>query len=77
MQKRLEFVNQQLSMDRPEDDIPVSDTPDEPVPAEPTTVKVGMVSVAMPAMAYTDRPKPQIPVAPDDKPKSAIHKIKR
>ena len=77
MQKRLEFVNQQLSMDSPEDDIPVSDTPDEPVPAEPTTVKVGMVSVAMPAMAYTDRPKPQIPVAPDDKPKSAIHKIKR
>lgn len=79
MQKRLEFVNAQLSMDSPDEPMPVSETPDD-VAAEqlPTTVRVGMVSVAVPAAAYTDRPKPQIRAEPqEDKQKPVPHKIKR
>ena len=79
MQKRLEFVNAQLSMDSPDEPMPVSETSDD-VAAEklPSTVKVGMVSVAVPAAAYADRPKPQIRAEPqEDKQKPAPHKIKR
>ena len=79
MQKRLEFVNAQLSMNSPDEPMPVSETPDD-VAAEqlPTTVKVGMVSVAVPAAAFADRLKPQIRAEPqEDKQKPVPHKIKR
>ena len=79
MQKRLEFVNAQLSMNSPDEPMPVSETPDD-VAAEklPSTVKVGMVSVAVPAAAFADRPKPQIRAEPqEDKQKPVPHKIKR
>ena len=60
MQKRLEFVNEKLSMDSPDEPMPVSESPDD-VAAEklPSTVKVGMVSVAVQTAAYADRPQNQ------------------
>ena len=73
MQKRLEFVNAQLSMDSPDEPMSVTDTPDETAAEQmPSMVKVGMVSVAVPTSAFADRPKPQ-----DDKQKPVPHKFKR
>ena len=79
MQKRLEFVNAQLSMDSPDEPMPVSETPDD-VAAEklPSTVKIGMVSVAVPTAAFADRPKPQIQAAPqENKSHHTISKLRR
>ena len=79
MQKRLEYVNEKLSMDSPDEPMPVSESPDD-VAAEklPSTVKVGMVSVAVPAAVFADRPKPQIQAEPqEDRQKPVPHKIKR
>ncbi len=76
MQKRLDYVNEQLSMDSPDEPQPVCETQDD-IAAErlPSTVKVGMVSVAVPAAAYADRTKPQ--VTTDEKQKTVPHKIRR
>ena len=79
MQKRLEFVNAQLSMDSPDEPMPFAETPDDAAAEKlPSTVKVGMVSVAVPAAAFADRPKPQIRAEPqEDRQKPVPHKIKR
>ena len=79
MQKRLEFVNAQLSTDSPDEPVPVSETQDD-IAAEKmqSMVKVGMVSVAVPTAAYADRPKAQIQAVPQDgRQKQVPHKIKR
>ena len=72
MQKRLDYVNQQLSMDSPDEPVPVSDTPDT-IAAEqlPATIKVGRVSV--PAN-YAEQPNNQPPV--NDKAKTT-HQVRR
>ena len=76
MQKRLDYVNEQLSMNSDDEPVPVSETHDN-IAAEklPSTIKVGMVSVAVPAAAYSDRPRATMPQEEQSKP--TTHKVKR
>ena len=76
MQKRLDYVNEQLSMNSDDEPVPVSETHDN-IAAEklPSTIKVGMVSVAVPAAAYSDRPRATMPQ--EDQSKPTKHKVKR
>ena len=57
MQKRLEFVNEQLSMDSPDEAMPTCETA-ESIAAEqlPSTIRVGRVSVQA---EYVDKSNPQ------------------
>lgn len=59
MQKRLDYVNAQLSMDSPDEPVPVTETADGLVAEQmPATVKFGKVSVAVPEVCV-DKPKQQ------------------
>ncbi len=79
MQKRLDYVNEQLSMNNNDDEpVPVSETTDDLVAEKlPSTIKVGMVSVAIPTAAYTDNSKTQMRISAEGPAKQIQHKSRR